>query len=236
VATLFPKWMNQLPTVAAVAGVCGATAVVCGFWYYATPKFWRVGYQPVQPGGGFNHQLHAGQLGLDCRYCHTNVEKSPEANIPNIATCYGCHRDGALKIFLDPAVPKHEQHVQKTAFIREAYAADKSVTWTRVHKLPDYVRNFPHDAHVNAGVSCYSCHGRIDQMPVVFHSQPLSMSWCLDCHRQPELAVLEDKTMVTDLQYAETKLLERAANGTMEIKKIQEHVLNAPQNCGACHY
>lgn len=236
-ATLFPKWMNQLPTVAAVAGVCGATAVVCGFWYYATPKFFRVGYQPVQPGGGFNHQLHAGQLGLDCRYCHTNVEKSPEANIPNVATCYGCHRDGALRKLMDPTVPKHEEHVQKTAFIREAYAADQSVLWKRVHKLPDYVRNFPHDAHINAGVSCYSCHGRIDQMPVVFHAQPLSMSWCLDCHREPELAVLEDKTMVTDLQYAETKLLERAANGTLGNKEILEHVrVNAPQNCGACHY
>lgn len=239
-ATLFPKWMNRLPTIAAVAGVCGVTAVVCGFWYYATPKYWRVGYQPIQPGGGFNHQLHAGQLGMDCRYCHTKVEKSAEANIPNVATCYGCHREGALKKFQDPMVPGHEAHVAKTAFIRAAYAEDKSLEWTRVHKNPDYVRNFPHDAHVNAGVSCYSCHGRIDQMPVVNQVEPMSMSWCLDCHREPKLAILEDKTKVTDLQYAETKLTERkngVSNGSVDAQKILEHVkMNAPENCGACHY
>lgn len=238
-ATLFPKWMNQLPTIGAVAGVCGATAIVCGFWYYATPKFWRVGYSPVQPEGGFNHQLHAGQLGLDCRYCHTKIEKSAEANIPNVATCYGCHREGALKKLQDPSVDGHDRHVEKTAFIRAAYAEDKSIEWTRVHKLPDYVRNFPHDVHLAAGVSCFSCHGRIDQMTVVYHAQPLSMSWCLDCHRAPENAVLEDKTMVTDLQFVETKLGQRQADlasGALDAKKLLQHIQQkGPENCGACH-
>jgi hypothetical protein len=133
--------------------------------------------------------------------------------------------------------------VQRTAYVREAYAADQSITWTRVHKLPDYVRNFPHDVHLAAGVSCFSCHGRIDQMAVVYHAQPLSMSWCLNCHRAPEMAVLEDKTRVTDLQYAETKLAERLASGAVEAMKsydrtmAREHLpLVGPQNCGACHH
>lgn len=242
-ATLFPKWMNRLPTIGAVGAVCGATAVVCGFWYYATPKFWRVGYSPIQPGGGFNHQLHAGELGLDCRYCHTKIEQSAEANVPNVATCYGCHRDGALKKLMDPLVPGNETHKARTNFIREAYASDQSITWTRVHKLPDYVRNFPHNVHLAAGVSCYSCHGRIDQMAVVYHSQPLSMSWCLNCHREPEMAVLEDKTRITDLQFAETELAKRQQGGLEEAKRVyertmaREHLpLMGPQNCGACHH
>lgn len=239
VATLFPKWMNHLPTMAAVGGVFGATAVVCGFWYYATPKFWRVGYQPTQPGGGFNHQIHAGQLGLDCLYCHTKVTSSSEANIPNVATCYGCHRDGALKKLMDPTVEGQADHKAKTEFIRAAYAVDSSLEWERVHKLPDYVRNFPHDAHLAAGVSCYSCHGRIDQMPVVYHAQPLSMSWCLDCHREPELAVLDDKSKVTDLAYAERTLAERSSGNAAALnaqKLIEDAHVNAPENCGACHY
>lgn len=230
---LFPRWMNLLPTVAAVGGLLGVTSVVGGFWYYATPKFFKVGYMPVQPEGGFNHQIHAGKLGMDCRYCHTKVEKSPEANIPNVATCYGCHADGKLTKFSES-----EQHKAKTNFIREAYASDAAVQWRRVHKLPDYVRNFPHNIHVSAGVSCYTCHGQITGMPVVYEAQPLSMSWCLDCHRAPEQYIVPvDK--VTQLQWVEKHLKEReAAGGTStEAKKILEAVqANPPQNCGACHY
>lgn len=229
---LFPRWMNVLPTVAAVGGLVGATSVVGGFWYYATPKFYRVGYMPVQPGGGFNHQIHAGKLGMDCRYCHTKVEKSAEANIPNVATCYGCHAEGKLVKYSES-----EQHKARTNFVREAYAADAPVAWRRVHKVPDYVRNFPHNIHVNAGVSCYSCHGQITGMPVVYQAESLSMSWCLDCHRNPEQSIVP-RDKVTQLQWVEQHLAERAAGGSnAEAKKLLEAVqAKPPENCGACHY
>jgi len=236
VSRIFPKWMNVLPTLAAVGGLLGATSVIGGFWYFATPKFFKVGYMPTQPSAGFNHQLHAGQLGMDCRYCHTKVEQSPEANIPNVATCYGCHAEPRLA-----KLATSESHKTRTQFVRDSYAADKPIEWRRVHKVPDYVRNFPHDVHVNAGVSCYSCHGQITGMPVVYEVESLSMSWCLDCHRDPT-PHLVPKDKVTSLQWVEAELKQRAEKGDQnlsspEAKRLMESLHTMPpQNCGACHY
>lgn len=233
-SAIFPKWTNHLPTIAAIVGGAGFTSIVAAFWYYATPKFYDVGYMPDQPGGGFNHQIHAGKLGMDCRYCHTKVETSPEANIPNVATCYGCHADNRLALLAESDV-----HKTKTQFVRDAHATDASIEWRRIHKLPDYVRNFPHNAHVRAGVSCFSCHGRIDTYPVVFQAQPLSMSWCLDCHRAPADALVDPKK-VTDLHWVEGELSKRVK--TEPVSSLDGvHILgsleiNPPQNCGACHY
>lgn len=237
-SVLFPKSFNVFPTVAAMAGLAGALTAIGGLWYYATPKFWRVGYMPTQPGGGFNHQLHAGKLGLDCRYCHTKVEKSYEANIPNVATCYGCHSEGKLNLLVEGTDQFSTSHKQKTEFIRAAYTQDASIPWRRVHKLPDYVHNFPHHVHLNAGVSCFSCHGRIDSMPVVEHDQPLSMSWCLDCHRAPENNIVP-KDKVTSLDWVQKELAERKNGKAMSLESKQQVDAiqqQPPENCGACHY
>ena len=229
---LFPKAMNAFPTVAAVGSVAVLTTVVGAFWYYATPNFWEVGYMPTQPGGGFNHQIHVGKLGMDCRYCHTHVEESSEANIPNVATCYGCHAENRLAKFQDAA------HKQKTDFIRTAYGSDQSIEWRRVHKLPDYVRNFPHNVHLNAGVSCYSCHGMIAGMPVVYQAHSLSMGWCLDCHRNPE-PNLVPRDQVTNLQWVAAELERRATNQSPQVNArdlVNSLTQAPPENCGACHY
>lgn len=231
-APLFPRWMNHLPIVGALATVGGAVTVVAAYWYWATPDFWQVGYMPDQPDSGFNHQIHAGKLGIDCRYCHTKVELSPEANIPNVATCIGCHAENKLAPDFDPA--------EKVQFLRTAWQNDESVPWRRVHKLPDYVRNFPHNTHVNAGVSCFSCHGQIGAMPEVFQEESLSMGWCLDCHRNPQKHLVEPD-QVTRLAWVEQHLNERAATGSDEGQRLLD-ALRAnpqtltPQNCGACHY
>lgn len=226
-STIFPKWTNKLPTMMAGGLAGGATLVVAIMWYYFTPKYWAVGYQPTQPGGGFNHQIHAGTLGLDCRYCHSRVEESAEANIPPVETCIGCHADGRLTQFNNAA------HKSATDFIRAAYAADEPIAWRRIHKLPDFVRNFPHNAHINAGVSCISCHGNIARMPVVYQHEPLSMSWCLDCHRAPEQHLVP-KDMVTRLFEVEAMTpQQRLEQGR---KFYDERRLVAPEGCGACHY
>jgi hypothetical protein len=232
-STLFPKWTNGLPTLMAGGAVAGAVCAVGLAWYVFTPKYWRVGYMPTQSGGGFNHQLHAAKLGMDCRYCHSHVEDSAEANIPSVQTCVGCHADGKLAVY-----NSSDSHKAKTAFIREAYAKDEPIEWRRVHKVPDYVRNFPHHAHVAAGVSCFSCHGNIARMPVVFHAEPLSMSWCLDCHRNPAPHLVE-RDKVTDLFYVEDKLTKADNAGTQlrdGEKLLKERRLSGPENCGACHY
>jgi len=232
VSTIFPKWSNNLPTLAAGLTVGGLATVVSAVWYFFTPSYWNVGYMPEQPGGGFNHQLHAGKLGMDCRYCHTNVEKSAEANIPTVASCYGCHAESRLALYT-----ASKDHQTKTAFVREAYAEDKSIEWKRIHKVPDYVRNFPHHAHTNAGVSCYSCHGNIARMEVVYQSEPLHMGWCLDCHRDPE-PNLVPKDMVYKLFEVEALMVERktVSLGAEAKRYYEERHIAAPENCGACHY
>lgn len=226
-APVFPKWLNAVPTFAAVALVGGLTAVVWGAWYWATPDYWRVGYMPTQPGSGFSHQIHAGRLGMDCRYCHTKVERSPEANVPNVATCIGCHAENRLAPAYDPG--------QKVEFIRTAYARDESVPWRRVHRVPDFVRNFPHAAHIRAGVSCYSCHGQITGMPVVWQVHGMGMGWCLDCHRNPARHVVPPER-VTDLQWVEQTLSDRSRAAVDGAALVESLRLNPPQNCASCHH
>ena len=230
-AGLFPKWMNALPTLAALAGGGGAVAVVAGTWYWATPDFWEVGYMPEQPGNGFNHQIHAGMLGIDCRYCHTHVEESMHSNVPSISTCIGCHGEGK--------VPEDVVASEKVAYIREAYAEDASIEWRRVHLVPDYA-HFPHHVHVAAGVSCYSCHGQIAGMPVVYQAESLSMGWCLDCHRNPE-EHLVPKGQITNLVQLEQEWFdqpvgERNWDGVTPAELVEELRREPPQHCAACHY
>lgn len=259
-SVIFGKWMNTLPTVAAVGGIGGLCTVVGGFWYWATPKFFEVGYMPHQPAftaeqvadlhskklpvagdnyPGFSHQIHAGKLGFDCRYCHTKIEKSAEANIPNVATCYGCHADGHVDANLVPA--------EKTEFIRTAYDANESIPWRRVHKLPDFVRNFPHNVHLKAGVSCYSCHGQITAMPVVYQHEALSMGWCLECHRdvpqnpQGHLVPPDQVTQLVRVQdhfgQIESGNADQRDFPGFDARALFNNLkLNPPTNCGACHF
>lgn len=255
-STIFPKWTNHLLPVMAAGSLAATVAVVGLVWYYFTPKFWEVGYQPIQPGTaqaypGFSHEVHAGKLGLDCRYCHTHVEESPEANVPNVETCMGCHTQGRLSAAIETAATftnPDGSSSTKFDFIRTAYENDESIPWRRVHKLPDYVRNFPHNVHVNAGVSCYTCHGMIPAMPIVHQMEPISMGWCLDCHRQDRTDTLVDNLVppekVTDLFWVEKQLGmegnpagDETPGGEALLKHLEESDLHLlPENCGACHY
>ena len=144
--------------------------VTAGVWYYFTPKYTRVGYQPIQPVQ-FSHATHADQMGIDCRYCHSAVEKSWYSNIPTAGLCMNCHGQ-VLKD--DP----------RLALVRESALSGKPILWVQIHKVPEFVY-YNHAVHVNRGVSCYECHGQLNQMEEVRHAQPLSMTFCLDCHRDP---------------------------------------------------
>jgi hypothetical protein len=124
--------------------------------------------QPIQ----FSHRHHAGELGIDCRYCHTTVERTASAGMPPTQTCMNCH----AQIWVDS--PMLEP-------VRASYRTDTSIRWWRVHDLPDYVY-FNHSIHVQKGIGCATCHGRVDRMNLTWQEASLQMEWCLDCHRAPE--------------------------------------------------
>ena len=167
----FPRWSNYLPIKLLLClGVTGF-AVACAMAYYFTPKYTRVGYMPSQPVA-FDHSIHAGQLGMDCRYCHSFVEESPHSNIPTTQTCLNCHS-------------QIQKDNPKLAPVRESAETGEPIDWVQVHQTPDYVY-FNHSVHVARGVSCQRCHGQVNEMKIVEHAKPHSMGWCIDCHRNPE--------------------------------------------------
>ncbi|MDQ3032907.1 MAG: cytochrome c family protein [Myxococcota bacterium] len=174
-------------------------------------SYWnvQVGYAPVQPVP-FSHRLHAGQLGMDCRYCHANVERSPEAMVPPTQTCMGCH-----------SVVRSDSASLRPVF--ESWETGEPVEWVRVHNLPDHAY-FDHSIHLSAGVGCVSCHGRIDQMEVVTLQSPLSMSWCLDCHRDPE-PNLRPVSEITNMAW-------EAEEG---VEPEYARYVSPPETCSGCH-
>ena len=212
----FPKRSNWAPLKLAICLVATGAAVTGGIWYYFTPKYTRVGFMPVQPVP-FSHAVHAQQLGMDCRYCHGSVEISGHANIPTTQACMACH------VQIKPTSPKLEA-------VRESWKSGRPVRWARVHRLPDYVY-FNHAAHVNRGAGCYSCHGAVNEMQVVWQAEPQSMSWCLDCHRTPE-NFLRPQSEVFNMTW-------QPPAGETQCKIGQklkgEWDVNPPVNCGACH-
>src|SRR5262245_10286135 len=220
-SAIFPKWTNRLPVMIITGFFLVGATTTWGIWYYFTPKYTRVGYQPIQPVP-FSHAIHAGQLGVDCRYCHTGVEKSWFSNIPASSTCMNCHNQ-VLKE--DP----------RLALVRESAASGKPIPWVQVHKVPDYVY-FNHSVHVNRGVSCVKCHGEINKMEEVKHAKPLSMTFCLDCHRNPELN-LRPPDKITQLDWVWDADPQVAAQKQLENGKnfVHDWKVNASQNCSACH-
>jgi Cytochrome c7 and related cytochrome c len=215
-SAIFPKWTNRLPVIMITGIFLVGTAVTSGVWYYFTPKYTRVGYQPIQPVP-FSHAIHAGQLGVDCRYCHTGVEKSWFSNIPAASTCMNCHNQ-VLKD--DP----------RLALVRDSAQSGRPIPWVQIHKLPDFAY-FNHSVHVNRGVSCVECHGRIDQMDEVYHAKPFSMSFCLECHRHPELK-LRPPDKITDLAWQPPSPGEQKEFGE---RKMVEWKVESLQTCSACH-
>lgn len=241
-SSLFPRWTNAIPTAAALAVSFGGVGVVVGGWYYLTPDYFEVGYSPTQPVN-YSHHIHAGKLGIDCRYCHTHVTDSYTSNVPATGTCMNCHTGDESGAYLNAELWKSHKENPNLIKVRESYASGTPIEWRRVHKLPDYVQ-FPHAAHINAGVSCYSCHGRIDQQAVVRQEKGLGMGWCLDCHRAPEKNLVDVDGLLpgatasvkpTDLASV-AALLADGGQHDRGAKLAELRQLEPPQHCGACHY
>lgn len=220
-AIIFPRWTNHLPTVVAAIVPLAAVAVTGAIWYWFSPWFTDVGYQPEQPVP-FSHRLHAGEMGMDCRYCHNTVERSASAAVPPAATCMNCHK--VVKADSD-----------KLAKVRTAYEGGEALQWARVHLLPDHAY-FDHSVHVAASVGCNQCHGRIDRMEKVTQEQPLSMSWCLDCHRDPAGKV-RPRDQVTNMAWdaATTDYTRKTDEQGHPMDESGTRTLSPPNHCSGCH-
>lgn len=213
---IFPKWTNKLPLQILLGAALVGTVGTLGVTYYFTPKYARVGYQPIQPVA-FPHSTHADQLGIDCRYCHNGVEKSWYSNVPGAATCMNCHNQVLAN---DP----------RLALVRESAATGKPIEWVQIHKTPDYVY-FNHSVHVNRGISCVHCHGQVNKMDEVRHAQPFSMTFCLECHRDPG-AKIRPQSEVFNLNWDPKSVGFTPDKGQ---KMVHNMKVESLQNCSACH-
>jgi hypothetical protein len=167
--------------------------------------------QPIQ----FSHKHHVNALGIDCRYCHTSVEVSAFAGIPPTKTCMNCH----FQIWADS--PMLEP-------VRESYRTGQAIPWTRVHDLPDFAY-FNHSIHVNKGIGCVTCHGRVDLMPLTWRQHSLNMEWCLECHREPERFV-RPRQYVFSMTWQPEE--DQIALGE---RLVQEYHIQKLTSCSVCH-
>src|SRR5262245_50405297 len=214
-AQIFHQSTNTISKVS-IFGAVFAVGGVLGLMYQvaASPYVTQQGVARDQPVP-FSHQHHVGGMGLDCRYCHTSVETSAVAGVPPTKTCMNCHS----QIWGDS--PTLEP-------VRESFRSDKSIAWVRVHDLPDFVY-FNHSAHVNQGVGCSTCHGRVDRMPLTHQEHSLQMEWCLNCHRHPELYVRPKAEVFNPAWEPPRDQLEQGR------ALVQQYGLKPRTSCSTCH-
>jgi Cytochrome c7 and related cytochrome c len=203
----------SIVVVAAVVAVLGWL----GLELFRAPYTTREGEVQEQPVV-FSHEHHVAGLGIDCRYCHTSVEKSNFAGLPPSATCMNCHRQ--IWTNADLLAP-----------VRESYATNKPLRWARLNDLPDYVY-FNHSIHIAKGMGCVSCHGEVDKMPLMYANAPLTMEWCLDCHRNPAKNV-RPRSEVFNLHWQPPADGQRAA--ALRAALVKEYKIQSLTSCSTCH-
>ncbi|MEM7050643.1 MAG: cytochrome c3 family protein [Acidobacteriota bacterium] len=213
---IFHKSANALARVSIVLGLgtlaglvwAGATISTSG---YVTGEDVVIS-QPVP----FSHDHHFKGLGIHCLYCHTTVEESAFAGIPPTETCMNCHKEIWTNAeLLEP--------------LRESYRSGIPIEWERLHDTPDYVY-FNHSVHIAKGIGCESCHGRVDEMPLMIQAESLTMAWCLDCHRDPAQHVRPREEIYT---FGWVPPIPQSELGP---QLVEEYEIQSVTNCSACHY
>ncbi|MEO8552499.1 MAG: cytochrome c3 family protein [Kofleriaceae bacterium] len=209
---LFPPWTNTAFRVGLIVLVLGASAALVVPMVYARSPFATGSHAPLVQPIAFDHRHHVKDDGIDCLYCHENAERGPYAGVPDTARCMGCH----AQIWNDSVT---------LAPLRASAETGQPIRWQRVHSLPDFVY-FDHSIHVTRGIGCVTCHGNVDEMAAVYQVEPLSMHWCVDCHRDPT-PHLRPRDQITSTSWRPTTavLSELAA-------AYEPRVLTS---CSACH-
>ncbi len=212
---IFPRSANTLSKVSIFGGLFFVGGII-----WLTMAFNRSSYitgadvvreQPVQ----FSHQHHVQTVGIDCRYCHTTAETAAFAGIPPTKTCMNCHSQiWAGSPYLEP--------------VRQSLRSDESLRWLRVHDLPDFAY-FDHSVHVTKGVGCETCHGRVDEMPLMLQEHSLQMEWCLECHRDPAKYV-RPRSEIYTMGYRPSK-----PQAELGAELVKASGIRGRTSCSACH-
>ncbi len=225
---IFPRWFDAIARAGIVGGALAVpgTAVGLGLFYrsdYVTCEH-EARRQPVP----FSHAHHVGQLGVDCRYCHQSVEEAAFAGMPATETCMNCHQQ--IWVGADTLAP-----------VRQSWQQGTPLRWQRVHNLPGYVY-FDHSIHTAKGVGCVECHGRVDRMPLTWQEKPLTMGWCLNCHRDPA-PHLRPRGEVFNLAWSPTGRVdpvtgEPPGSGKLGHRLVEEYRIRDSHtltSCSTCH-
>lgn len=215
---IFPRNANRLAWLSVFAGLLLVAELVLILAVYFRSNYFRQINVAIEQPVAFSHQLHNGVLGIDCRYCHVSVNQSYFANIPATETCMTCHSQ--IKTYSPKIAP-----------VVESYATGKPIEWNKVHRVPDFVY-FNHAIHVNKGVGCSTCHGQVNQMPVVWQQQAMFMGWCLNCHRNPEQYV-RPRDEVYNMEYVAPA--NQAALGRQLVAEYGIMPADQLTNCWVCH-
>jgi hypothetical protein len=219
-AQIFRRRCNSIARVLLVGAILGFFlfwAVV--YLIYRSPYTTNVNVPRVQEVP-FSHEHHASGLGIDCRYCHTSVESSSFAGIPPTETCMTCHS----RVWTD--APLLEP-------VRASFARNQPLRWKRVNDLPDFVF-FNHSIHVQKGIGCSTCHGKVNEMPLTWKAHSLYMRWCLDCHEAPE-AKLRPKDQIYNMSWQAPEDQPKRGSQLMVSYHIDRARLNELRDCSMCH-
>lgn len=225
-AQIFHPSTNVVAKTLIIAVLLGLPTVACAL-YAANMTYGNKVYMPIEQPVQFSHKHHVADDGLDCRFCHTSVDKSAFAGIPPTETCMTCHS----QIWSDSP---------ELLPVQESFRTGKPIEWNRVHDMPDFVY-FNHEIHVNKGVGCESCHGRVDQMPLVQKVHTMSMAWCVDCHRNPEKEI-RPKDKVYDMGWDASQMMDEDGlpytQAKLGAKLVKDYKILPPEqltNCSICH-
>ena len=216
-AQIFHRSTNMIARASIFGAIVFVGALGCALYALALSPWYTDQNATRQQPVPFSHRHHAGELGIDCRYCHTSVEKSSFAGLPPTQTCMTCHSQiWTNASMLEP--------------VRASYRNNTSIEWTRVNALPDFVY-FDHSIHISKGIGCTTCHGPIAEMPLTYRAATLYMSWCLDCHRQPEKYV-RPRSEVFNPFYEPPSGAKQLELGR---KLVKEYKIKSLQHCSTCH-